>query len=240
MNPFIRRIARRIEPAIRGLVRLYVNRTLEIESSGGRYGLNERAVEYGFALRQISQIKARTILDVGTGRSSWPHLLANCGFAVTAIDNIRDYWTSEFWNRHWKVVDDDILHSKLTETFDIVTCLSVLEHIADYEKAMTGIFERLNAGGHLILTVPFNKTTYHPNVYKDPKVRIEHQYICQVYSDEQIRRWLAMNNATLIHEELFQVFTGPLWKMGERVHPVRPAQAGSLHHLGCFVIRKAS
>jgi hypothetical protein len=30
---------------------------------------------------------------------------AECGFVVTAIDNVRDYWDHGMVNRHWTVLD---------------------------------------------------------------------------------------------------------------------------------------
>ncbi|HEU5399943.1 MAG TPA: hypothetical protein VFU86_01225, partial [Terriglobales bacterium] len=53
---------------------------------------NERSIEYRFALQSLATKRPKTVLDVGTGTTSWPHLLRNCGFVTTAIDNVRDYW----------------------------------------------------------------------------------------------------------------------------------------------------
>lgn len=40
------------------------------------------------------------------------------------------------------------------ETFDIITCSEVLEHIPDYKSAIRNISYSLNPGGHVIITVP--------------------------------------------------------------------------------------
>src|SRR5687768_14182679 len=67
---------------------------------------NERPLEYRFALEHLSALDpaARTVCDIGTGTTAWPALLRTCGFAVTAVDNVSDYWTEEMINRHWLVI----------------------------------------------------------------------------------------------------------------------------------------
>src|SRR5438445_11692612 len=73
---------------------------------------NERPIEYRFALQTLGENHPENVLDVGTGTTAWPHLLRNCGYVVTAIDNIRDYWHEGMVNRHWTVLNVDILDSK--------------------------------------------------------------------------------------------------------------------------------
>ena len=78
---------------------------------------NERPIEFGFVFRKLGEIYPRNILDVGTGTTALPHLVRNCGFLVTATDNVHDYWPSGMLNRHYHVVDDDITNSHLKDTF---------------------------------------------------------------------------------------------------------------------------
>jgi len=69
---------------------------------------NERTVEYRFVLEQLIGRTPCTILDVGTGKTALPALLANCGNRVMAIDNVRDYWQNGMMNRHFPVLDENI------------------------------------------------------------------------------------------------------------------------------------
>src|ERR1044071_2208160 len=94
---------------------------------------NERSIEYRFALQALGENRPTTVLDVGTGTTAWPHLLRNCGYVVTAIDNVRDYWPEGMVNRHWTVLDGNIVKDGggLTQKYETVTCVSVLEHIED-------------------------------------------------------------------------------------------------------------
>jgi len=120
--------------------------------------VNERPVELRMVFAYLARACPRTVLDVGTGATALPHLMRNCGFLVTAIDNIRDFWPRGMVNRHYHVINDDITHTRLTQTYDFITCISVLEHIADHGAAMRSMLSLLNPGGHLIVTFPYHDT----------------------------------------------------------------------------------
>lgn len=129
---------------------------------------NERPVEFSFVFRKIGEIYPRKILDVGTGTTALPHLMRNCGSLVTATDNVRDYWPFGMVNRHFYVIDDDITATRLSDKFDLITCISVLEHIQKSDDAVRNMLSLLKSNGHLILTFPYNEKSYVRNVYKLP------------------------------------------------------------------------
>ncbi|GAH10357.1 unnamed protein product, partial [marine sediment metagenome] len=129
---------------------------------------NERPIEFDFVFRKLGEIYPRTILDVGTGKTALPHLMRHCGFLVTATDNVRDHWASGMLNRHYHVIDDDITDTRLSDTFDLITCISVLEHIQKPDDAIRNMFSLLKTNGHLILTCPYNEKSYVKNVYELP------------------------------------------------------------------------
>ena len=79
-----------------------------------REAINERPIEYAFAFKCLREISPQQVLDVGSGRSSWPHILANCGFKVTAIDQIKYYWKGGFFNRHYHIIHIRLLFIKIT------------------------------------------------------------------------------------------------------------------------------
>ena len=101
--------------------------------------INERPIEYRFVFKILTEISPKKILDVGPGMSSLPHLMSNCGFLVTAIDNIDEYWSRRVFNRHYYVIQDDITKTKLKSKFDLITCISVLEHIKNLLTLTTEI-----------------------------------------------------------------------------------------------------
>ena len=202
--------------------------------------INERIVEYSFVFRSLLRVTANTVLDIGTGVSSLPYLLKYCGFMVTAIDNIHDYWTRGMFNRHFYVIDDDITNTHITKKFDFITCISVLEHIQNHETAVRSMFTLLNPGGCMVLTFPYNENKYIENVYKLPEAGYgqDAPYICQVYSRNELDKWLKMNNGKIIDQEYWKVFTGDFWTFGEQLHPPRQVDNHQEHHLTCILIKK--
>jgi len=202
--------------------------------------INERPVEYRFVLQHLSHIVPVTVLDVGTGTTALPHLLRNCGFLVTAIDNIHDYWPKGMFNRHFYVINDDITNTRLAKKFDFITCVSVLEHIKNHEAAINSMFNLLNPEGHLALTFPYNENKYIENVYMLPEAGYgkDASYICQVYSRNELNKWLKMNNGKIVEQEYWQIFTGDFWTFGKRLYPPRQVHKHEKHQLTCILIQK--
>src|SRR3982074_1624014 len=122
---------------IHALGRAYQTKILSGEFERQKfYRHNERPVEFAWVFKSIARYAPKTILDVGTGATALPALMANVGAVVTAIDNIKDYCPDGMINRHWLVLDDDIQRTKLTQKFAMVTCISTLEHIKEYDAAV--------------------------------------------------------------------------------------------------------
>jgi 2-polyprenyl-3-methyl-5-hydroxy-6-metoxy-1,4-benzoquinol methylase len=202
---------------------------------------NERSIEYRFALQALGENRPRTVLDVGTGTTAWPHLLRNCGYVVTAVDNVSDYWPEGMANRHWPVLDVDIVNPEggLTEKYDAITCISVLEHIEDHTRAVQNMVALLKPGGLLILTTPFSYDNPHPNVYTrgDALYGKDLPYTCRSSSVTELRQWLACE-LTLERRELWRIFTGPVWATGERCAWEQAETERQPHQLGCFLFRR--
>ncbi len=133
--------------------------------------MTARLTEYAVALRWLAERYPMTLLDVGPGPGSWPHLLARAGIAVTAIDNMQSPERGRFlnrlsfFNRHYYVIRDEVTSPTLTQQFDCVTCLSVLELIHDHRAAVRGMFSLLKPGGFLILSCPYNERQFIENAY---------------------------------------------------------------------------
>ena len=202
--------------------------------------LNERAVEYSFALRCIYRTSPRTVLDVGTGFTPWPSLLSTCGCVVTAIDEMKSYWHSSIFNRHFYIIKDDITKPKISGTFDLITCISTLGHIPNRQDAIRGMFNLLKLGGFLVLTFPYNKLRYVKNVYELPGAGYGQNapYICQVFSRQEINSWLAENSGTILEQEYWRMFNGEFWTFGERCQPQKVTVTDRHHHTN-ILIQKA-
>lgn len=197
---------------------------------------NERTIEFRFALECLAGIP-ETVLDVGAGTTAWPSLLRGCGYTVTAIDNVRDYWPDGMVNRHWHIEDVDITKAAKTtqQRFDAVTCISVLEHIEDHVTAVRNMAELLSPGGKLILTTPFSRDNPYPNVYRHPDALYGQHlpYICRSSGARELEQWMAMG-LRLKRAEYWRLFTGAIWATGQRTTAWLKAQDHEPHQLGCF------
>ncbi|NNF06156.1 MAG: class I SAM-dependent methyltransferase [Candidatus Eisenbacteria bacterium] len=202
---------------------------------------NERPIELKFVFDQLSELYPKTILDVGTGTTALPHLMRNCGFVVTAIDNISDYWPAGMANRHYHVIDDDITKTKLTQEFDFVTCISVLEHIENPDDAMRNMVKLLKPGGHLALTVPYNEKKFCENVYELPESANYgrgNPYKTSAYSRAEVDQWLAESPMQIAEQQYWQVWDGEFWTTGNPVYPPKLVTPDEPHSLSCLLFRK--
>lgn len=224
-----------MKAALHAAGRAYINRLTANDADSQIFTrTNERPVEYAFALRWLNRLQPQTVLDVGTGRSAWPALLRTCGFVVRAIDNVRDYWPAGMVNRHWAITDEDIRAPYNGTPFDVVTCLSVIEHVADPLPAIHGLRVRVKHDGHVILTTPYGPIG-HPNVYMEPgSYGRDNPYLCRQHAPTDLAQWLACGFA-LVEAEYWRLFTDPLWSCGDLVRPLE--QTPDPAHLGCFVLR---
>jgi len=202
---------------------------------------NERPVEYNFVFKHLANIYPRTILDVGTGTTALPHLMRNCGFIVTAIDNRKDYWPNGMENRHYYVIDDDIVNTKLNETFDLVTCISTLEHIEQYDVAIKNIFGLLKPNGFIILTFPYNENQYVRNVYELPGSTYgqNSSYITQVFSRANLNNWMYENKAIIKDQEYWKFYDGDYWTVGTQLIPPIKVNAQKQHQISCILIQRS-
>jgi 2-polyprenyl-3-methyl-5-hydroxy-6-metoxy-1,4-benzoquinol methylase len=202
--------------------------------------LNERPVEFSFVFRKITEIWPKTILDVGTGMTALPSLLRSTGLIVTAVDNIKDYWPAGMVNNHYYVINDDIQNSSIVSTFDVITCISVLEHIKDHRSAMRSMFRLLNPGGVLILTCPFSSHKYVENVYElaDSEVKTLPSFSTQSFSDKERQDWIDDSLFELVDEEYWQYYDGDFWTCGGVMKKIKKVPKTERHQLCCMALRK--
>ncbi len=233
-----------IDKAIRGFGDWYIRKTCRAEYDRQFFHRHrERPIEFAFALRALADARPKTVLDVGTGTTAWPHLLRNCGFVVTAVDNVRDFWPEGMINRHWTILDVDIVNGAdaLTERYDAITCISVLEHIEDHAKAVANMAHLLAPGGILILTTPYSAQHPYPNVYEHPDAVYgkDFPYKCRSSSQVELQQWLK-SGLRIERRELWKMFTGPMWDTGALCDWEEAPDESAPHQLGCFVFSKQS
>jgi len=126
-----------------------------------------RQLEYSFALELIERSGQQkgAALDAGSGITPFGHAVASLGFSVTACDYDRELMR-EMASAHMEQVYGSSVNyewqdlTRLTypdQSFDLVTCISVLEHIgAPHDQAaVRELIRVLKPGGQLILTVDY-------------------------------------------------------------------------------------
>lgn len=197
---------------------------------------NERAIEIAYVFKQLTKYYPSTVLDVGTGRSSLPHLMSSVRFEVDAIDEKGNYWKEGMFNRHFKVDKQDITNHTIKRHYDLITCVSTLEHIFNHEAAVRNMLNLLNPEGVLIITVPYCEDTYIPNIYKHPESGYGHNfdYICQVFSRNEVESW----GGKVIDQEYWKVFHGKFWTVGRQYYPPIKSTKEDLHQLTCITMVK--
>lgn len=203
---------------------------------------NERTIELSFLFKNLIELAPKTILDVGTGMTALPHVLSNCGFIVSAVDNIRDYWPKGMFNRHFHVINDDITDAEIGGSYDCITCISVLEHINDFNSAMRSMSGLLKVGGFLLITFPYNDRAYYYNVYKHPDSTVvkEYPFVTQAFSDKEIADWCEKFSLSKIKQEYWQFFEGDYWTCGQELARPRMVNSNENHQLTCLVFKKLS
>ncbi|MFZ5940801.1 MAG: class I SAM-dependent methyltransferase [Bacteroidota bacterium] len=219
----------------------YVNFVTRNEFENQSYStFNERPAEYAFVFSRLAKYSPVSILDVGTGKTALPHLMRNCGFLVTAIDNIVDYWPEGMINRHYHVINDDITNTSLQGSFDMITCISTLEHISDYDRAVANMTGLLKPGGRLVLTFPFNQNNYCENVYDLPGSTAPRNmpFTTRAFSAGQVEKWCTDNRLTMKDQEFWRYFTGDFWTVGERLGVPERTGADQPHQISCLVLEK--
>lgn len=183
--------------------------------------ITERSLEYKFVLDFITQegMLIEDILDVGSGNTCFPALLRGFGYVVYSIDNVKDYWKKSFSNKHYYILDDSIIMPKIEKKFDLITCISVLEHIETWKLAILNISSLLKSGGHLILTFPYNQETYIYNAFDLDGCLVDKNpnFITQIFSDEEISVMFELSGLKVKDLETWKCWDGEYWRVGKRL-----------------------
>jgi 2-polyprenyl-6-hydroxyphenyl methylase / 3-demethylubiquinone-9 3-methyltransferase len=111
--------------------------------------------EHGF-----QPLEGRTALDVGCGAGLLAEPLARLGAEVTAIDAAAELIDAAKKHAAGQGLAIDYRHAAVEDiggSFDLVTSMEVIEHVADPAAFLKSLAERLAPGGLLILSTP-NRT----------------------------------------------------------------------------------
>ncbi len=116
-----------------------------------------QADEHGFR-----PLEGRTALDVGCGAGLLAEPLARLGAKVTAIDaapELIEVAKAHAAGAGLAIDYRAIAVENLTGTYDLVTAMEVVEHVADPRAFLASLAARLAPGGLMILSTP-NRTAW--------------------------------------------------------------------------------
>lgn len=93
-----------------------------------------------------------SIVSVGCGNGTELQFLQSKG-RVIGLD-IDAQVVAHCKEKGFEVIQADLLNNSLTEQFDVVIAMDIVEHIKDDKKAIQALYDLLKPGGSVIITVP--------------------------------------------------------------------------------------
>jgi len=133
-----------------------------------------RQWEYPYHAANMPQ-PAQRILDAGSGITFYPFYLASLGHTVTCCDLLESLAPVFETARQATSLPVEFVHASMTampfvdESFDAVSCLSVLEHVPNGErgKVVREFARVLRPGGRLIITADVSLGRDHQILMED-------------------------------------------------------------------------
>jgi 2-polyprenyl-6-hydroxyphenyl methylase/3-demethylubiquinone-9 3-methyltransferase len=110
----------------------------------------------------LRPLEGKSALDVGCGAGLLAEPLARLGAKVTAIDAAPELIEVAKAHAGGQGLEIDYRHAAVEDmdgTFDLVTSMEVIEHVADPQAFMNSLAARLARGGLMILSTP-NRTAW--------------------------------------------------------------------------------
>lgn len=114
--------------------------------------------EYSYAILYSGHRHRGKVLDVGSAKSVFPYYLAAKEYDVTTIDVADSGYRNETgrkFNINSLTGDLQEFQSELEGKFDMITNLSVIEHIDNDTKAVLNLAKYLKPGGVMVISTDF-------------------------------------------------------------------------------------
>jgi len=110
-------------------------------------------------IRQHVQLTGAEVVDIGCGGGILAESMAKAGATVTGIDMAEGPLAVARLHQHESGAEVDYrqataeeLASEAAESFDIVTCLEMLEHVPDPSEVIRSCAELVKPGGHVFFS----------------------------------------------------------------------------------------
>lgn len=125
-----------------------------------------RKLEYSFILDHINHRKKLKIIDIGSGVTILPNILSQMGNDVDALDPSPDWKMANskigslynnFFKTDVRYNNNYISSIHDNEIYDVITCVSVLEHLPtdELKNTLNKMIDILKSGGLLIMTIDY-------------------------------------------------------------------------------------
>lgn len=118
-------------------------------------------MHWGGDIQSVKPLAGKTALDVGCGAGLLCEPLARLGGAVTGVDAAPENAQAAALHADNSALDIRYIAGEIGQqnigTFDLVTCLEVIEHVADKQAFLGELAAKLAPGGLMILSTP-NRT----------------------------------------------------------------------------------
>lgn len=111
-----------------------------------------RQWEYPWLLQYVPFEKEKDVLDAGGGTCHFPCLVARRSKSVTVVDKTKE---KVFFCKEFKInkISQDLSRLNISKQYDIVLCISVLEHITNYFNVIKNLAKVVKKGGYLAMTL---------------------------------------------------------------------------------------
>ena len=135
------------------LYRLGRNR-LASEDSYREFQVFQGALLIRFLQSRGIGVEGRRVADIGCGYGGYSLALSAAGSRVVALDLFRDGWPTAL-AMQMPTIAADALHMPLpTDTFDIVVCASLIEHVAEPQQLLAELSRIARPGGIVYVSFP--------------------------------------------------------------------------------------
>lgn len=116
---------------------------------------------FGLDPRSVKPLSGKSAIDIGCGAGLVCEPLARLGADVTGVDAAAENVSAAAAHADNSGLDIRYMAGEIAAldigTFDLVTCLEVVEHVADKQAFLSDVAERLAPGGLIVLSTP-NRT----------------------------------------------------------------------------------
>jgi SAM-dependent methyltransferase len=121
-------------------------KTLPIDLGQGHMGKKTKGKSIGFEIIKINA-QGGCALDLGCREGHQSRRLERLGYYVVSVDIIKRY-------KNAILVDANKGLPFKNETFDLVWCSEVIEHLTDVHRTINELKRVLKTGGHAVITTP--------------------------------------------------------------------------------------